>query len=445
MRWYANIGWCSPSWAVGLHGPSFFLQVLVFLAVLGAVVVLVAAVFGGISYRRSGKSLPESTAAMPPNPVPELVGFQPRLGEWSVADIVDLEYLLRSEREADGLAAWHRDRAIYRKIVADAPPSAMRERTHLVLSWLEARKFQGGPYFGGRDLVRSWKLLVTTAVGISFAVGVLHAGGVLLLLDQNNHVSATKAALATVGLQLLATLLGVVVWTSRKALWSVFGEFTSLRVAIVRAVLPRFSVGTGRRRFVRYLEDVSELEQSHRPLVLGHIAMAAQLCVIAMCLGLLVSLDIYHFSSQDVRFGWSATRNIESTELQQAVKVISTPWRIFTSAGQPTLSQIEESRLSRDTPMRTVSSAASRAWAEFLSLAILTYGVVLRLVLFLVAAGRASAAARKPMLEGPPIDNLLRRMSTDPPMEKVDVPPPGPGLPETKGRFRWRLPWKKSV
>lgn len=206
----------------------------------------------------------------------------------------------RSHRKEKLETAWERDRAIYRELAADAPADAIRERADLVRSWLEARRFlDRGTYFGGADLVRSWKLLVSGTAVASFVVGLGHAGGVLLLLDQNGHVSATKAALATVGVQ--------------------------------------------------------------------------------------------------------------------------------------------GSRLRRDDPGQLVSTQTSQAWATFLTLSILTYGVLLRLVLFQVMALRTRAAARTPVLEEPPVEDLLRRMMNDAPK----TPMPGhPVDPLPRPRRRW---WKTLV
>ncbi len=356
---------------------------------------------------------------------------------WTVTDIADFEFLLRSQRSADSHTDSARDRQIYLELLSDAPADAVRERRDLLRSWLEARRFLAPEkYFGGADLVRSWKLLVTAAMFASFVGGVLHAGGVLLLLDQNGHVSATKAALATVGVQIMFTLFAALLWTVRGALRRIFGEFSSLRVSIARAVLPRLADKSRRRKFSMFLEQIGDLEQSYRELVMCHVIVAAQLCVVAMSLGLLASLDFYHFMSSDIRFGWSMTHDVSAETVHRGIQLIASPWSGLTTAGVPSLSQVVESRLSREATDRVVSIDASRAWATFLSLAILTYGVLLRLVFLLLAGGRAMKAGREPVLRGPPVDELIRRMTTD-------LQPQAEAAPMAVSRPWWR-PWGRK-
>lgn len=393
--------------------------------------------------RQGSKERPDAETPPPPRVNP-FAGVQLHGLGWTVADVADFEYLLRSER-AKGLEAWERDRAIYRELLADSPGGLEPEKRHLVRSWLEARRHLNPVYLGGRDLVSGWKLLVSLAFALSFLVGVLHAGAVLVLFDQNGHVSVIKAALATVGVQLLVTALALLIWVLRKALGKLFGEFRSVRVALLRALLPWSVRKKDQRPFSEYLDEVSEFEHVYRPLVLGHVFIAAQFCVIAMSLGLLTSLQLYHYASEDVRFGWSATHNIESEELHQAVKAISAPWWSFTAAGQPTLSEIEESRLSRDRSFHVVSKNASQAWASFLTMSILTYGVLMRLV-FLIAAMRTTLGALAPVLRGGAVEALMRRMRTDPPSTPT-APALPPQSPEQEEKRRWWWPfgkWGKS-
>jgi hypothetical protein len=224
-------------------------------------------------------------------------------------------------------------------------------------------------------------------------------------------------------------------WAVRAVLHRRLGDFSSLRVSILRAVLPRMVGKVRRRKFSAFLEQIASLEKPYRPLLLSHVVMAAQLCVIGMSLGLLASLEFYHFLSEDIRFGWSMTRDVQPETVHSIVSMVAAPWSAVLSAGLPTLDQVLESRLSREMTGKVVSGEASRAWASFLTLAILTYGVLLRLGTALLAGKRASGATESPVLEGPQVDELIRRMTSDPDPEPegdggaVVVPPstkPGP-------------------
>ena len=336
-------------------------------------------------------------------------GFEVPAQPWTVADLVDFEYLLRSDRQVAGAAALDRDQAIYRALEERAP-KCLADRAYLLRCWLGCRRHLGAGYLGGKDVVRAWKLLVTAAVVASFCIGLVHAGSVLLLLDQGRHVSAPKAVLATVGIQLLMSMLVLCLWLVRRSVKAWYGEFSSLRVALVRAILPVLSGRRNRGRFAHCVEQVADAEHSNGPIVFGHIFMAAQLCVAAMSLGLLASLNLYHYFSEDLRFGWSTTHRVTAEGLHKVTGLVSTPWSALTDLGQPTLAQVEASRLTRDSPEYTVPAAASGAWTAFISFSIITYGLLMRLVFACVAALRADRLIKRPDFSGPLVDELLRRM-----------------------------------
>lgn len=355
---------------------------------------------------------------------------------WGVADLVDFEYLLRSDRKLAADAARERDQAIFRTL-QERLPECTDDRGYLLRCWLEARRHLGAGYLGGKDLVRAWKLVVTAAVGFSFAVGLVHAGGVLLLLDQGRHVSAPKAVLGTIGIQITVSAVVLLLWLVRKCIATFFGEFSSLRVAVLRAVLPFFS---GKRsRFASYLEGVAEAEHSNGLVVVSHIVMAAQICVAVMSIGLLVSLNLYHYYSEDLRFGWSTTHRVDSETVHRVVAVTSKPWSYITKAGQPTVAQIDASRLTRDAPDYTVPADASGAWATFLSFCIVTYGVALRVLFALLAGFRARSAIKRPSFQGQLIEQLLVRMGA---VGNQELRPADPRQSKGGTRRKWWGPWK---
>ena len=362
---------------------------------------------------------------------------------WGVADIADFEFLLRSERNAER-AAVARDRQIYRELLEETP-EVVRVQRDLLRSWLEARRYlEPERYFGGADLVNGWKLLVTGAVLTSIVLGVGHAAGVLLLLDQNGHVSATKAALATVGVQLLVTTVALALWTVRAVLHRQLGAFMSLRVSILRAVLPRV-VGRGRRRkFVDFLEQIGSLEQSYRRLLGSHLVMAAQFCVIGMSLGLLGSLEFYHFLSEDIRFGWSVTRDVRPETVHSIVSFVAAPWSNLIGGGLPSLDQVLESRLSREVAVEWCRrkhlghGPHSSPWPS------LHTGCCFGLESCWWQEKRAADLAESPVLCGPQVDELIRRMTSDPEPEQEDCHRPIEAPAPKEARPWWQRVCRSS-
>ena len=363
---------------------------------------------------------------------------------WTVQDIVDLEYLLSKDAEGDFTARWRADRAIFESLVqANAPEALERDRRAVFQSWLRFRRLEG-QYLPGEDLTATWKAIVSVLVAMAFFYGLLHAGA-LLAFERDEHVSATRFFLLTVGLQLLLTSCGLLFFFGRRTLHQHFGTFESLRVKLVTGLLRSRWLSWGNDNLRRAVPRLIRRRSLYRRLVFGHIVFATQLAFIGMSAGIIVSLMAYHFAYRDVRFGWSATHAWEAADISRAVEVASKPWAWVMPAARPTLAQVEESHLSAEMPAKRVSAEASRAWAGFLVAAIVFYGIALRLLFAAIALRGAAQQRRTLRFNHPEGDQLWLRLTTPLPQEPTQADSaPQPPTPKTRWALRWPgWPWQR--
>ncbi len=341
-----------------------------------------------------------------------------RISRWTFADLVDFEYVQAKDAASNPDELWKRDRAIYLSHLAKRyPQPGPSDHSGLIRSWLRQRRLQlGNDNVPGSTVSAVWRLLVSAAVVACFVYGMFHTGAVLVVLDHQGHVNIAKAFLWTVGLQLFVSLLVAAMFVLRSLLVRRFGELSSLRVAFATWSL---TLGTKRARphLSQSMDWLLAARRKYARLVAAHVGMAASVCAVALNLGLATSLTIFQFAADDVRFGWTTTYDLGPSGAATVVRAVAAPWAEWMPAAVPTMQQIDQSWLLRERSGATVPADASRAWAFFLLAAILIYGCVLRLVLFLIAGAMASRAMKHVDFKGPRVLDLLHRMTKPRPEE----------------------------
>jgi hypothetical protein len=87
----------------------------------------------------------------------------------------------------------------------------------------------------------------------------------------------------------------------------------------------------------------------------------------------------------DLAFGWQSTLQVGSEAVYSIVKWMSVPWSWFVSSelAYPTLAQIEGSHLILKDGMYHLTTTDMVAWWPFLCFAVLFYGLIPRVVLFI--------------------------------------------------------------
>ena len=116
----------------------------------------------------------------------------------------------------------------------------------------------------------------------------------------------------------------------------------------------------------------------------------------------------------DLAFGWSTTLDVAALQAHRVVELVSWPWGQWVGDAVPGVALVEESRFFRLDSGDPLDVAAGRltGWWPFLLMSLLTYGVLPRCVLLVVARARLSAATRDVLLEDVGVRALLDRMDS---------------------------------
>jgi hypothetical protein len=127
---------------------------------------------------------------------------------------------------------------------------------------------------------------------------------------------------------------------------------------------------------------------------------------------LITAIMLVTFS--DLAFGWSTTLDTDATAVSRIVHAIAWPWAPFAPLAVPSPDLVEQSqffRLERGGSLAG-SPRTLGAWWPFTLFALVTYGLVPRLLLLALAAVRLRAATRALLLEDLRVTALLDRMAS---------------------------------
>ncbi len=119
----------------------------------------------------------------------------------------------------------------------------------------------------------------------------------------------------------------------------------------------------------------------------------------------------------DLAFGWSTTLTsgdplLDAQRVHRVTTLMATPWSWLAPTAQPSLALIEESRFFRAASETVSSLQAARlgGWWTFVVLTIAVYGLVPRLLTYIIARARLRVAARATVMTSPGFSGVLRRL-----------------------------------
>ncbi len=114
----------------------------------------------------------------------------------------------------------------------------------------------------------------------------------------------------------------------------------------------------------------------------------------------------------DLAFGWSTTLNADPRAIAHVVDAVARPWHTLAPSAVPDLGLIERSQFFRSDGARAVDvSRTLGGWWSFTILAIVTYGLLPRVLLLAVSAWRLRVATRSLLMDDPRVAALLDRMT----------------------------------
>jgi hypothetical protein len=345
-------------------------------------------------------------------------------GRFGLAELIDFEVQLASDRDRPPEELIARDRAIALRW-QDDPKSA----PELLVRWLGSLQQQGTTPTPGERISRAhelanWLVFVLFALlGAAVALAVLQFTG-----DHPINVLVVLGVFVFLQWINLAGTIVAFVWSrSSPGFLGHFPLSAFIRRLIVRMVgaedagrfLARRSLYAGVERWVLF-----------RALQVG--AVAFNLGAIATFLAAV--------SFTDLAFAWSTTLQVGSEGLQRFCESLSSPWGSWLPDAVPTLDLVHATQYYRldaayvNAPAgaRVQNAAIAGGWWPFLLMCLLVYGLLPRLVLFVWGSVGMRRAFGKLPFDTPDEAEVIARL-THPRVRRVHEDDPGNIAPLGEG------------
>ena len=349
---------------------------------------------------------------------------------WRIEDVLDLEYFLHADKESgcDKETLKQRDRSIFNKIKAnftgkgdldhDNTPEARR---YLIKNWLEARREKSN----NKELPGG--LFHSTLRLLKWALAVLGAfSGVGLALSLLQYDGKMPINIAFYGGLLIVLQFAIFILLITFGMWHKFAAqfFTSLwwdhLSRLLLCLKPKAHKAAENapselreRMYALYgqLKIQNSIYGNLFLLIISPITLLFGLCF--NLAALVVTLVKLFFT--DLAFGWQSTLLVPE-QIHELVKLIARPWswmNIFREGiGVPTLEQVQNSHIILKDGVIHLQTPDLVSWAAFLCLGLLFYGVLPRILIWLLSLWKQRRALAKLDFSHASCRELLSRMRT---------------------------------
>lgn len=275
-----------------------------------------------------------------------------------LSHLLYLDQQLRQDQNQSLRQLQERDRTIGAALKERAPQARL-------LAWLDA--VTGRPLH--RPKVESMLPLLLAILGLLTGVTAMSS---LVLVDQQRPVNVLLFLAVFVGLQWLLLLLTL----GAGLLLSLRGDTSSIHshLNVIHWLV---------QRSYRRLNEKLRPDQ-FSPLIRWLMLSLGQLFGVCFNLGALLAL-LLTLLLMDRSFGWSSTLDISGSGLHQLLQALAAPWSWFWPAAGVDLTLVDSTRyqsLQRQFDADQVQ--AMRAWWPFLCASIAFYGLLPRLLLWVV-------------------------------------------------------------
>lgn len=356
-------------------------------------------------------------------------------GRWALRDWIDFEFFFGEDEEEIAAGNVEDLRTRDEKIRADlearggAESSTSPNRSRLLRFWLEQRRArQFGAELAPGEQVESLLGWVSVALAVA---GLLLAKGAVWsffrasesLLQRPEPVNVFWFAVVCIGLPLLFTLYGFWLFLGAQAAPGFPRAPAFLRGALFGLLRPLTA------RAVRKVSSASTAEKrlrarafwgAFRRRALDHkTVLGRQLTCVIQWFGLGFAAGILLFSWVDCLFysrvfGWQSTAvSLTPEAAYRTVRAIAVPWSWLApdGSGFPTLEQVAATRFIRYRDPAPFPPDAASAWANFLMAAVLVYGLLPRVALYVLSRWQLRRALAFPDFGQVRFDRLWERLT----------------------------------
>lgn len=358
--------------------------------------------------------------------------------DWSLADLLDLEFLFDRDRElldkTGETDLKKRDRNIYLEIKDSCRQQDDDDRRSCLLrKWLSSRRAAlppdeqavlPGRFF--RELIRicGWAFfLFSLAGGWGLAMSYLSYSG-------KTPVNVTTFLGLFVGTQLLLLLLLFFFITAGRLRTR---PRLPLTYSLVRKAVFRLAVKLGRlaggRKAYQWLAGLSGSAQKYGSIYGLLFALPffslVQMAGVGFNLGVL-GATLLKVVGSDVAFGWQSTLQPGAEAVLHLVRFVALPWSWALPAGigYPDLTQIQGSQIVLKEGIYRLSTGNLVSWWPFLCLSVAVYGLFPRIILFAGSRVLLRLLVRRFKFDSAAHHEVLQRMTTPRLSTTTTVVPP---------------------
>lgn len=351
---------------------------------------------------------------------------------WHIKDLIDLEYFLHVDSDDAAESRWQDVRARDRRIYLDHIKPQLSgtkpfPRRWAIRTWLERRRtMEKRSQDGQAFLPGEWydEISRLLGYGLFIAGGLTGLGLAFFLLTYTGteplNVSVYLATTVFVQILLLLVLLALFMMRlMRPGLFynsAVFSILSHLIVSLAGKLKQkiRTSVSGSKREGLSAVTGlIRGKNRIYGSLLYWPVFIVAQLYGIGFNLGVLTA-TLLRVLGTDLAFGWQSTLQVSAEVVYKIVKTMAIPWSWFVPSelAYPSLAQIEGSRLILKDGIYHLATLDLVAWWPFLCFAVLFYGLLPRVVLYISGVMVRGYLLRKVELNHAVCDRLIDRMVT---------------------------------
>lgn len=337
--------------------------------------------------------------------------------EWDISCLIDLEYL-HETREVD-VDTNKRDRELFREECKHRQfgPEAASSPGNVLRIWVEARRRADDfPRPGPGERVaealaefRFWGGIAGILIGAIFAWGALNIS--------YKQVNVILFWILTIGLPMCFTSFGFYLlllhrFVSKPRAPGMFREWIKRKVLNMAANGMQFVNRQASQEDLVRIKNLAGLIKrrtfGRSPVMNAEISGLAHQLGLGLIGGIVIAIASFRLLSyQD--YGWQThTAWLTTERAHSIVRSVALPWDAFAGdgAGYPSLEQIRNTRIFRQSASSEPNPSASVAWSSFLFWSSLVYGLIPRLLLMLM--GRVALRRTYETIDFSKFDSLLR-------------------------------------
>ncbi|TKB28522.1 DUF2868 domain-containing protein [Desulfopila sp. IMCC35006] len=344
---------------------------------------------------------------------------------WQYKHIIDLEYFCHQDVDVDNDTLHQRDRKIFLENKDQFGSEQSPANRRWIWAWLTKRMQQDFPtpeqkspgtiFRDGYFMAKSLAVIIGIVVGLTGGFSFFTYTGTTPVNVFHFLLLFVVSQLALVSLLLTALLI-------RSLLPGL--QAPSFYALLLRRMISR-SMAFFHKQWLRTAAADKRVSVNHalgifkaRSTIYGSlfywpVFVLCQLFAIGFNIGLLAA-TLIKISTSDIAFGWQSTMQFSAEAIHRFVMLAAMPWSWFVSQANsfPTLAEIEGSRIILKEGIYHLTTSDLIAWWPFLVFCLLFYGLLVRLILFLVGKIMERRSLHNLKLDTPACLALIRRMQT---------------------------------